>query len=88
MPAASSGEAMRHLLGVVQRGVGAVRWAVVAGIADALLLVAMLLLVVVFVPQLAIDAHGLSKTDWLKAVQDLRITWRKRWAPVSKKGVS
>jgi hypothetical protein len=44
----------------------------VVGIVGGLLLVAVLLAVIVFVPQLAIDPHGLSRPDWLKAVQDLR----------------
>ena len=39
-----------------------------------LTIVGALLLVIVFLPQLAIDPHGLSRTDWLKAVQDLRTT--------------
>ena len=63
---------MRRLLRVVRRGVDAVRWPVVVGIGGGLLLVAVLLAVIVFAPQLAIDPRGLSRTDWLKAVQDLR----------------
>jgi hypothetical protein len=51
-----------------------VGWAIVGGIAGGLLLVAMLLAVIVYLPQLAIDPRGLSRADWLKAVQDLRTT--------------
>jgi uncharacterized protein YjbI with pentapeptide repeats len=63
---------MRRLLRLVRRRAGSVRWAVVVGIAGGLLLVAVLLAVIVFVPQQAIDPSGLSRGDWLKAVQDLR----------------
>jgi hypothetical protein len=38
------------------------------------LIVGALLAAIVLIPQLAIDPHGLSRTDWLKAVQDLRAT--------------
>ena len=39
-----------------------------------LIIVGALLLVIVFLPQLAVDQHGLGRTDWLKAVQDLPTT--------------
>jgi hypothetical protein len=38
------------------------------------LIVAALLAVIVFVPQLAIDPHGLTRDQWLSHVQDLRTT--------------
>jgi hypothetical protein len=63
---------MRRLLRLLRRRAGSVRWAMVVGIAGGLLLVAVLLAVIVYVPQLAIDPRGLGRTDWLKAVQDLR----------------
>jgi hypothetical protein len=42
--------------------------------AGVLVLVGALFPLIVYVPQLAIDHRGLSQTDWLKAVQDLRTT--------------
>lgn len=45
------------------------RWAIVAGV---ILLVAVLLTVIVYLPPLAIDPGGLSRTDWLQAVESLR----------------
>lgn len=65
---------MPRLLRVVPSGDGAVRWAFVGGIAGALLLVAALLAVIVYVPQLAIDPRGLTRTDWLTHVESLRAT--------------
>lgn len=38
------------------------------------ILVVSLLIVIVYLPELAIDSGSLSRTDWLKAVQDLRTT--------------
>jgi uncharacterized protein YjbI with pentapeptide repeats len=43
-------------------------------LAGALVPLAALLAVIVYLPQLAIDPYGLSRPDWLKAVQDLRTT--------------
>lgn len=46
----------------------------VVGIAGGLLVVAALLAVIVYLPQLAIDTRDLNRADWLRAVQDLRTT--------------
>lgn len=57
-----------------RRRAGSVRWAAVVGVAGGLLLVAVLLAVIVYLPQLAIDPRGLSRDQWLTHVQDLRTT--------------
>lgn len=57
------------------RGVaGDVRWHLVVGVAGVLGLVVILLAVIVYLPELAIDPRGLSRTDWLTHVESLRAT--------------
>jgi uncharacterized protein YjbI with pentapeptide repeats len=63
---------MERLLRRVRRWAGSGRVVRLAGVASLLVLLAALLAVIVYLPQLAIDPRGLSRTDWLKAVQDLR----------------
>jgi hypothetical protein len=45
-----------------------------AGLAGALFMLAALLAVIVYLPQLAIDPRGLSRNDWLTHVESLRTT--------------
>jgi uncharacterized protein YjbI with pentapeptide repeats len=56
----------------VERVVGGVRWDLVASGGGVLVLVAVLLAAIVYLPPLAIDSHGLSRTDWLTHVESLR----------------
>ena len=63
---------MRRLLRVVGRWVTIPRWTVLAGIAGVLVLLAVLVLVIVYLPQLAIDPRGLTPDQVLTHIQDLR----------------
>ena len=63
---------MRRLLQVLPSLVRARRWTVLVGIAGGLLLVAVLLGVIVYVPQLAIDPRSLTHDQWLTHAQNLR----------------
>ncbi len=65
---------LRRLVRRLDRVAHGVRWSLVAGAVGVVVLVAVLLAVIVFLPPLAIDPRGLSRADWLKAVQDLRTT--------------
>ena len=47
-------------------------WSPVAGVVGVVVFVAVLLVVIVFVPPQAIDSHGLNRTDWLTHVESLR----------------
>jgi pentapeptide repeat protein len=53
---------------------GLVQWDLAAGLAGGLVVLVALLAVVVYLPQLAVDAHGLNRSDWLTHVEDLRAT--------------
>ncbi len=65
---------MGGLLRLGQRRVGTLRWDVVAGAAGVLVLLGVLLVLIVFLPQLALDPRGLSRNEWLSQVQSLRTT--------------
>jgi hypothetical protein len=49
-----------------------VRWTYVVPVVGVVVVVAVLLAVLVYLPPLAVDSHGLSRTDWLTHVESLR----------------
>jgi DNA-binding transcriptional ArsR family regulator len=49
-------------------------WGLVAGAGGLVVLIAVLLAVIVYLPPLAIDPRGLSRNDWLTHVESLRAT--------------
>lgn len=63
---------MSFLLRPARRLAGAPRREIVAAFVGALILLAALLLVIVYLPQLVIDPGGLSRNDWLTHVGNLR----------------
>jgi len=65
---------VKRLRQLALRGRDTTGWSLPVLTAGALVLVAVLLAVIVFLPPMAIDSRGLTRTDWLKAVQDLRAT--------------
>jgi len=62
------------LLRPARRLAGAARREIVAAFVGALILLAAILLVIVYLPQLVIDPRGLSPNDWLTHVGNLRGT--------------
>jgi len=62
------------LLRPARRLAGAARREIVAAFVGALILLAAILLVIVYLPQLVIDPRGLSRNDWLTHVGNLRGT--------------
>ena len=65
---------MSCLLRPARRLAGAARREIVAAFVGALILLAAILLVIVYLPQLVIDPRGLSPNDWLTHVGNLRGT--------------
>ena len=65
---------LRRLARGVARLAGGVQWGLVSGATGLLVLIAVLLALIVYVPQQAVDPRGLTRDQWLTHVQDLRTT--------------
>jgi len=65
---------MGRLLRRVIRRADAAHWGVLVSTVGVLVLFAALVVVIVYLPPLAVDPHGLGRTDWLTHVESLRAT--------------
>jgi len=65
---------MGRLLRRVIRRADAAHWSVLVSTVGVLVLFAILLVAIVYLPPLAVDPHGLGRTDWLTHVESLRAT--------------